>query len=109
MSSGNTARASSFLPSLPSLSRYSTRMSAAARVVNLKVISDSICPWCLIGAMELRKALVRAKTNNLPLQIRLEYRPYQLDPTLPEDKGLDRRERYRNKFGDRQVVLLPFR
>ncbi|CAE6434637.1 unnamed protein product [Rhizoctonia solani] len=76
-------------------------MNAAARVVNLKVISDSICPWCLIGTMELRKALARAQANNLPLQIRLEYRPYQLDPTLPEDEGLDRIERYRSKFGDR--------
>ncbi|CAE6435493.1 unnamed protein product [Rhizoctonia solani] len=69
-------------------------MAAAARVVSLKVISDSICPWCLIGTMELRKALARAQANNLPLQIRLEYRPYQLDPTLPEDKGLDKVERY---------------
>ncbi|KAJ1311450.1 hypothetical protein OPQ81_009939 [Rhizoctonia solani] len=76
-------------------------MSVAPRVVDLKVISDSICPWCLIGTMELRKALARARANNLPLQIRLEYRPYQLDPTLPEDKGLDRLERYRSKFGDR--------
>ncbi|KAF8680297.1 thioredoxin-like protein [Rhizoctonia solani] len=81
-------------------------MAAAARVVSLKVISDSICPWCLIGTMELRKALARAQANNLPLQIRLEYRPYQLDPTLPEDKGLDKVERYRKKFGDRQVFLL---
>lgn len=53
--------------------------------------------------MELRKALARARENNLPLQIDLEYRPYQLDPTLPENEGLDRRERYRQKFGDRRV------
>ncbi|CAE6422656.1 hypothetical protein RSOLAG1IB_02453 [Rhizoctonia solani AG-1 IB] len=76
-------------------------MATVARTVNLKVISDSICPWCLIGTLELRKALARAQANNLPLQIRLEYRPYQLDPTLPEDKGLDKMERYREKFGDR--------
>ncbi|QRV91018.1 DSBA-like thioredoxin domain protein [Ceratobasidium sp. AG-Ba] len=76
-------------------------MSAAARTVNLKVISDSICPWCLIGTMELRKALARAKENALPLKINIEYRPYQLDPTLPETTTVDRRERYVKKFGDR--------
>lgn len=51
--------------------------------------------------MELRKALARARANNLPIQVHLEYRPYQLDPTLSEDEGIDRRERYRQKFGDR--------
>jgi predicted DsbA family dithiol-disulfide isomerase len=56
--------------------------------------------------MELRKALARAKENNLPIQVHLEYRPYQLDPTLPEDKGLDRRDHYRQKFGDRWVIIV---
>ncbi|CAE6469779.1 unnamed protein product [Rhizoctonia solani] len=101
MSSGTTARAPSFLPHFLVSAKYSTRMSAATRVVNLKIISDSICPWCLIGTMELRKALARAQANNLPLQIRLEYRPYQIDPTLSEDKVLDRIDRFRSKFGDR--------
>jgi predicted DsbA family dithiol-disulfide isomerase len=51
--------------------------------------------------MELRKALTRVKENALPLQVNVEYRPYQLDPTLPEDSTLDRQERYLKKFGDR--------
>ncbi|KAG9090175.1 hypothetical protein FS749_000759 [Ceratobasidium sp. UAMH 11750] len=76
-------------------------MTAVSRVVNLKVISDSICPWCLVGTMELRKALARAKANALPIQVNIEYRPYQLDPTLPEDTPLDRKERYLKKFGNR--------
>ncbi|KAG8687153.1 hypothetical protein FRC09_013669 [Ceratobasidium sp. 395] len=77
-------------------------MATIARVVNLKVVSDSICPWCLIGTMELRKALARAKATALPVQVNIEYRPYQLDPTLPEDTMLDRKERYLKKFGDRK-------
>lgn len=76
-------------------------MASVARVVNLKVISDSICPWCLIGTMELRKALVRVKEDALPVKVNVEYRPYQLDPTLPEDIAVSREERYLSKFGDR--------
>lgn len=79
--------------------------AAASRVVHLKVVSDSICPWCLIGTMELRKALARAKENSLPLKINVEYRPYQLDPTLPEDTTVDRKERYLKKFGDRMQSI----
>ncbi|KAG9105020.1 hypothetical protein FRC07_009670 [Ceratobasidium sp. 392] len=80
-------------------------MAAVARVVNLKVVSDSICPWCLIGTMELRKALARVKANDLPVRVNIEYRPYQLDPTLPEDTVLDRKERYLKKFGDRATSI----
>ncbi|KAG9105185.1 hypothetical protein FRC07_009523 [Ceratobasidium sp. 392] len=80
-------------------------MAAVARVVNLKVVSDSICPWCLIGTMELRKALARVKANDLLVRVNIEYRPYQLDPTLPEDTVLDRKERYLKKFGDRATSI----
>ncbi|KAG8739643.1 hypothetical protein FRC10_005379 [Ceratobasidium sp. 414] len=83
-------------------------MTAVARVVNLKVVSDSICPWCLIGTMELRKALARVKANALPVQVNIEYRPYQLDPTLSEDTALDRKERYLRKFGSR-VLLKAYK
>ncbi|KAG9094357.1 hypothetical protein FRC06_010882 [Ceratobasidium sp. 370] len=58
-------------------------------------------PWCLIGTMELRKALARVGADALPVQVNIEYRPYQLDPTLPEDTTLDRKERYLKKFGNR--------
>lgn len=51
--------------------------------------------------MELRKALARVKENALPVKVNVEYRPYQLDPTLPEDATLSRQERYLAKFGDR--------
>lgn len=51
--------------------------------------------------MELRKALVRVKEDALPVKVNVEYRPYQLDPTLPEDIAVSREERYLSKFGDR--------
>ncbi|KAF8605093.1 thioredoxin-like protein [Ceratobasidium sp. AG-I] len=76
-------------------------MATVARVVNLKVISDSICPWCLVGTMELRKALARVKENALPVKVNVEYRPYQLDPTLSEDIAVSRQELYSRKFRDR--------
>ena len=48
-------------------------------MINIKVISDTICPWCYIGKKELEKAI--NKLNNIEFSI--SYKPFQLDPTMP--------------------------
>lgn len=62
--------------------------------VTIDVVSDIMCPWCLIGKRRLEQAL--ALRSDVPVQIR--WRPFQLDPTIPED-GMDRQEYLQNKFG----------
>ncbi|MCB1475523.1 MAG: DsbA family oxidoreductase [Rhodobiaceae bacterium] len=63
--------------------------------VIIDVISDVMCPWCLVGKRMLRKALTLRPDT--PVQIR--WRPYQLDPTIPKG-GMDRKEYLRRKFGE---------
>ncbi len=63
--------------------------------MNIDVISDTVCPWCFVGKRRLETAL--ALRPDLDVQIR--WRPYQLDPTIPEG-GVDRKEYLRKKFGD---------
>jgi predicted DsbA family dithiol-disulfide isomerase len=60
----------------------------------LDIFSDPVCPWCLIGATNLVRALAAAPEQ--PFE--LVWHPYQLDPTLPPE-GMDRAEYMAAKFG----------
>ena len=59
----------------------------------IDVVSDVVCPWCYLGKERLEAALVE---ESRPVAVR--WRPYQLDPTIPEG-GLDRAEYMERKFG----------
>ncbi len=64
------------------------------RSLSIDVVSDVICPWCLIGTRRLDAAL-----EALPdIQAEVTYRPFLLDPTTPPE-GQDLRERLRKKYG----------
>jgi predicted DsbA family dithiol-disulfide isomerase len=68
-------------------------MSEANDVLTIDVVSDVVCPWCYLGEKRLEAALAEA-----PQPVALRWRPYQLDPTIPEG-GLDRAEYMEKKFG----------
>ncbi|KAI0926000.1 hypothetical protein AcV5_008582 [Taiwanofungus camphoratus] len=74
------------------------------RVISLVVISDMICPWCYIGHREMERAIEAVK--DLPISIKIEHRPYQLQPSLPEEPPLVKREWYLNRFGKEKFASL---
>ncbi len=65
-------------------------------MVKLDIISDPICPWCLIGKVQLDRAL--AERPDHPFAI--EWHPFQLNPDMPRE-GMDRDDYLRAKFGDK--------
>lgn len=71
-------------------------------MVKLDILSDPICPWCLIGKAQLERAL-EARPNH-PFVI--EWHPFQLNPDMPPE-GMDRRAYLEEKFGgkDRAVQI----
>ena len=71
------------------------------RMVLLEVVSDTICPWCLIGKRRLEKALA-AIGDDIAFDVR--WRPFELNPDMPRD-GLDRRAYRSRKFGSWQASL----
>jgi predicted DsbA family dithiol-disulfide isomerase len=72
-----------------------------SETVNIEIVSDFACPWCLLGKRRLEKALER-----LPdLDIRLNWRPFQLNPDMPRE-GRNRRDYYRDKFGEERLKDL---
>lgn len=73
---------------------------SAARNLTIEVVSDVICPWCLIGTRRLDKALAA-----LPdVQAEVVYRPFLLDPSTPPE-GKDLREHLRRKYGDPEPMF----
>jgi predicted DsbA family dithiol-disulfide isomerase len=69
--------------------------------INMDVVSDFACPWCLVGKRRLEKAIEQRPE----LDIKLIWRPFQLNPDMPRE-GTNRREYYRNKFGDEKLRNL---
>lgn len=67
--------------------------------LHLDVIVDVVCPWCFLGKRRLDAAI--AELDDLDIEVR--YRPFQLDPTIP-DEGIDREEYIIGKFGSADAL-----
>ena len=63
--------------------------------LTIDVVSDVVCPWCYLG----KKRLERALADEQGEPIKVHWRPYQLDPSIPK-AGLERRAYMINKFGN---------
>lgn len=64
------------------------------KTVAIEMVSDLVCPWCWLGLRRLKAA-----TDLVPeVETEIWFRPYQLDPTVPEG-GMDYRAYMRAKFG----------
>ncbi len=72
-------------------------------MIKLDILSDPICPWCLIGKTHLDRALTARPDH--PFEI--EWHPFQLNPDMPEG-GMDRREYLETKFGGRDNAVAVY-
>lgn len=70
--------------------------SPVPRKVTIDIVSDAVCPWCYIGKRNLEAALAAVPD----VQAEIRWRPFQLDPTIPQG-GVDRRSYLETKFGAR--------
>ncbi|MEK7236263.1 MAG: DsbA family oxidoreductase [Nitrospirota bacterium] len=60
---------------------------------HIDIYSDVVCPWCYVGKRRLERALDKVGGD-----IRITWRPFQLNPTMPKD-GMDRTTYLETKFG----------
>lgn len=75
-------------------------MSTAIR---LDILSDPVCPWCLIGKTWLDRALEAAPDH--PFAV--EWHPFQLNPDMPR-QGMDRRAYLEAKFGGQEGAVRVY-
>jgi predicted DsbA family dithiol-disulfide isomerase len=62
--------------------------------LRIDVVSDVVCPWCYIGKRRLERALEKAGLEG----VEIGWRPFQLNPDMP-DEGMERRAYLKMKFG----------
>jgi predicted DsbA family dithiol-disulfide isomerase len=72
-----------------------------SKTINIEMVSDFVCPWCFVGKRRLKKAIEQRPD----LDIALKWRPFQLNLDMPRE-GRNRRDYYRNKFGDERTKDL---
>ena len=72
---------------------------AEGSAISVDVISDVVCPWCFIGQKRLDKAI--AATPEVTVDV--QWRPYQLDPSVPPE-GKDRKRYMLDKFGSEERI-----
>ncbi|HRD47667.1 MAG TPA: DsbA family oxidoreductase [Caulobacter sp.] len=63
--------------------------------MQIDFIADVVCPWCYLGWRRLHAALAMRPD----IEAKVVWRPYQLDPSLPEE-GVDRKAYMAAKFPD---------
>lgn len=66
-------------------------------MTKIDILSDPICPWCLIGKTFLDRALKARPKHNF----KLEWHPYMLNPTM-QLSGMSRKDYLTTKFGSKE-------
>jgi predicted DsbA family dithiol-disulfide isomerase len=66
-----------------------------ARSLSIDLFTDTVCPWCLVGALRLDKAIAKLPAD---VTVVLERQPFYLDPNTPPE-GHDVGEMLRRKYG----------
>lgn len=63
--------------------------------VTVTIVSDFICPWCLVGERRLQQAIARLPDG---AGVSIRWLPFQLNPDMPAS-GMDRKTYRARKFG----------
>ena len=63
--------------------------------LQLDIISDVMCPWCVVGYKNLEQAVSEL---GLAQQIELEWQPFELNPDMPQE-GENLRDHIMRKYG----------
>lgn len=64
--------------------------------LKIEIVSDVVCPWCVIGYKNLQKAIKKLQNQ---MEFDVSWRPYELHPEIPED-GFDKELYIKQKFGN---------
>lgn len=96
-------------------------------VFNIKIVSDTVCPWyvisgtlhiklelipirCYVGKKKLERGIAAYQKAHPSSQdtFRTEWLPYYLNPDAPKS-GIDKQQMYASKFGEERTKLMQER
>lgn len=61
--------------------------------LKIDIVSDVVCPWCIVGYKQLEKALVESS-----IEAEIHWQPFELNPAMPP-QGQDLAEHIAQKYG----------
>lgn len=67
--------------------------TANSKKLHIDIVSDVVCPWCVIGYRQLAKALEVSGTD-----YEMHWHPFELNPDMPPE-GQNLREHLAEKYG----------
>ena len=70
-------------------------MSDTAFSLQVDIVSDVVCPWCIIGYKQLQKALEDQAGR---FDVTVQWHPFELNPKMPP-QGQNLREHLAHKYG----------
>jgi len=70
-------------------------MTVTAMPLQIDVVSDVVCPWCIVGYLQLQSALKQMPGE---FEVTLRWHPFELNPQMPEE-GQELREHLVEKYG----------
>lgn len=71
-------------------------MSETIPALRIDIVSDIVCPWCMVGYRQLAEALKQTHTAH-----EIHWHPFELNPDMPEE-GQNLREHIMEKYGSSQ-------
>ena len=71
-------------------------MSETIPALRIDIVSDIVCPWCVVGYRQLAEALKQTHTDH-----EIHWHPFELNPDMPEE-GQNLREHIMEKYGSSQ-------
>ena len=72
-------------------------------MIDIDIVSDTICPWCYVGKRRLERALTGFDAD----EVRIRWHPFQLNPAMPIE-GMDRAEYVAAKFGGAEAARAVY-
>ncbi len=67
--------------------------SSKEQPLRIDIVSDVVCPWCVVGYKQLDEALKQANTD-----YEIHWHPFELNPNMPAE-GQNMREHIVEKYG----------
>tara|TARA_Y100001970_G_scaffold115367_1_gene143794 strand:- start:39 stop:692 length:654 start_codon:yes stop_codon:yes gene_type:complete len=69
--------------------------------LKIDIVSDIVCPWCVIGFRNLKTAMKELQSE---LKFEIFWKPYELHPEIPQE-GYDKKLYIQQKFGSSDARL----
>ena len=73
---------------------------AANTTLTIDMVSDVVCPWCIIGYKRLQQALKQYPD----LKVELTFQPFELNPNMPPE-GQNINEHIAEKYGSDEATI----